>query len=65
MSNTPAAALARMKIQYPAWRIERQADLLIATERNGKRVIRATNIGEFESQLAKAGLALRERAGAP
>ena len=53
MSNTPAAVLARLTIQYPAWRIERQAGLFTATERDGKRIIRVGSIGEFESQLAR------------
>jgi hypothetical protein len=65
MANTPAAVLARLKIQYPAWRIERQAGLFTATERDGKRVIRAGSIGQFESQLARVDCLSGHGRGAP
>jgi hypothetical protein len=53
MSSTPAAQLALLRITYSAWRIEQAADLLVARECYGSRVLRSTSAAGLENQLQR------------
>lgn len=52
MSITPAAALARLKVQYPDWKITKAADQYTATNRDTGRRLRAHTIAGLEYLLA-------------
>ena len=52
MSITPAAALARLKVQYPEWKITQAGDLYTATNRDSGRRLRARSISSLEYLLA-------------
>ena len=52
MSITPAAALARLKVQYPEWKIIRTGDHYVATNRDTGRRLRAVSVAGLEYLLA-------------
>ncbi len=58
VSNTTAAQLARLKVNYPLWRIGRgvpHGPQFIAVERDTARRITAATITELETLLADGG----------
>ena len=54
MSRTPAAHLARLKVTYQGWRIERDGRRLVAVERATGHRLNAATPGELENRLADA-----------
>ena len=59
MSRTPAAELARLKIAYQGWLIERAAEgtgftAQLRDERGGLRAIYAPTVAELETAPARA-----------
>jgi hypothetical protein len=59
VSRTPAAELARLKIAYQGWLIERAAEgtgfaAQLRDERGGLRAIYAPTVAELETALARA-----------
>jgi hypothetical protein len=53
-SETPAAHLARLKVTYRGWRIERDGERIVAVERGTGGRITAATTGELDSRLAEA-----------
>jgi len=53
-SETPAAHLARLKVTYQGWRIERDGSRIVAVDREDGRRIVAAPPGELEIWLARA-----------
>jgi hypothetical protein len=51
MARTPAAELARVKIAWPAYRIERQPRQFVAWHRATGRTVRATTLAGLEHAL--------------
>jgi hypothetical protein len=51
MSTTPAATLARLKLTYANWQIERKGLMWRATY--GDAVIGWTSLGDLEQQLSR------------
>ena len=57
MSRTPAAQLARLKVTYQSWHVQRPAgDSFTAQPRGGRgrRSISALTVAELENALARA-----------
>jgi hypothetical protein len=63
MSRTPAAELARLKVQYPAWRIDRRTveaasgpgySRIVAVERGTGRVLSDATVAGLEAKLGRA-----------
>jgi hypothetical protein len=53
MSNTPAAQLARLKVNYPTWRIERAGEGFRATGAADVK-LSADSLADLEAKLRSA-----------
>jgi hypothetical protein len=62
MSTTPAAQLARLRLQFPAWRIIRmQSGTFIASHRITGEVVSAHTLAQLETLFCLSGPQTGER----